>query len=415
MTRSIISTQPLDVGLSQHWPIHDLISEFFSNFDMTVGLARESENTGESARDRNLVMIYFTLCRALDIAATRACPAYGYPGKAILSHSLLAIVIGLLPNLSSLSFSEYVRTPDVYFSVFQSMNVSLSKLKQLSCTITLERAFDLVEVASNLEELHIHHLSEFHGIVPRLPKLRVLRILRLQVPLFHCDVVERMVEACEGGLREFTYYQHHTAEEFRAMRSNLARMVSANSLYSITGSTAEVVSAAWEDVPDLTQCLDKHKNSLTRLDLDVQQKQIQGSDISSLADYVHTDTLTISPWYGNTWCLPPGNTKGLEWLLPCNLRVLRIRSPCPVPLWWPFMEKLLDLAEFLRSTNKSRLSSLEMIECAMDLNFFWARRLDEVFSEVGIEFTLIDGFDSSNMGPPWAAQRVEALHRGLYG
>ncbi|KAG5916902.1 hypothetical protein E4U42_007462 [Claviceps africana] len=392
-TRRITATRPVRAWFPPYRPARDVVAEVLP--DLTVDYCPGSgsgpgqqEHRDDGSSGEAVAIHHQAFCRALNLGAASALP----PRSSFASEALLAVVVSLLPNLSSLSLAQRSWClPNIYHSVVNPMRASLPQLRHLSCTVTFQRLPDLVHAAPDLVELHLHDLQGHRGPVPRLPKLRVLRIMLHTDPVRPPAFVEAVVDACEGRLRDFTYYQHHASREVEAMRSTSHVLLGNHS------DANDIWTAPEWDVPDLERCLARHKQSLTRLELDVQQRRVRAG-LPTLEDYDSVDTLTISPWYAHPWCRAAATSTnarpGLESLLPRNLRVLRVRLNWTSSLCRHLLEMLLALAETLHKTGKSRLSSLRVVECAVLVDVDWIKRLQEAFSRVAIQFKTADDLHS---------------------
>ncbi|KAG6003156.1 hypothetical protein E4U21_002310 [Claviceps maximensis] len=365
-TQRITSIRGIDGWTPSYKEVHDVVSRVLPNFSARSQLALTSWTQTDDAPYDDLTMISTAFLRALKIPYI-----YADSEKSFVSNALLAIVIGLSPRLSSLSLSDhYVDAPEVYNCVFDKMQVSLLRLKHIFYTVTPMYAINFVVMTAHLEELYLHDLQGFYGNVPRFPHLRVLRIYCQHRPSDGTDVVERIIEACDGELQDFAYYQYHPWLE----------------THDLLSRKSPTISAAWNDVPDLKWSLRKHRKSLKHLHLDVQQFCTVWDDIPSLANYDNVEILTISPWYANCWAFADNDTAGLQWLLPRNLRVLRLKGPLFTALWKPLLLKVAHLALFLIQTDETCLPSLTVIECSIFVYRQWFAEMIDAFSTVGIEF-----------------------------
>ncbi|KAG5916714.1 hypothetical protein E4U53_004281 [Claviceps sorghi] len=404
-TRRITSTRLLHAWFPPYQQARQVIAQVLPNFAAPVRPAvpsrheqghdgRRHPSSGENAS----LAIYLAFCQALNHPITPTIPGCEPHIEFFSSGALLAMVAGLLPNLAS--FSQAERLPcllNMYRSVFDAMHASLPRLRHFSCIGPVESLVDVVRAAPNLAELHIHDLQRFRGAVPRLPRLRALRIVLPVERAGSLHLVESILDACEGGLRDFAYYQYHPSRQVEANRSVR---------YSLLGTSSTdndiFTDPEWE-VPDLEGCLGRHKASLARLDLDVQQRPTREGGIPTLTDYDNVDTLTISPWYADYWYrVTAANTTvygpwGFESFLPRNLRVLRLRLPWTSALCRHLLEMLLALADSLHATDRSSMPSLQVVECVSLVDTDWRERLHEAFSRAGIQFKTAYEFWSSHV------------------
>ncbi|KAL2683375.1 hypothetical protein Neosp_007845 [[Neocosmospora] mangrovei] len=189
------------------------------------------------------------------------------PGRRWMNAEMVAMLIALMPNLDYISLQGNYRWPThgLPHSALPALGVSSLPLKTLDLAIG---GNPIIQVASGLETLNLHHHSFNGSPIPEMPKLKTLRVTDC---LVSTKSLQELLAACTGSL---------TAFEFEAKID--------------PGSFNPFASGPASDhfqFEEAIECLEGHKDTLKVLHLDLANRGFEMSKIPDDFDLKHFSVL----------------------------------------------------------------------------------------------------------------------------
>ncbi|KAJ4129715.1 hypothetical protein NW754_003998 [Fusarium falciforme] len=268
----------------------------------------------------------------------------------------LAILIAQTPHLEYLSLQGDNRWPSCGLakSSLSALRVSNLPLKTLDLGIG---GYPIIELAPGLETLNLHQYTlHFGHSIPNMPSLRTLRVtdaLMLAVTL------QKLLDACTGGLVAFEY--EAAKDETQGLRGGHFQP------------------------SDAIEFLDKHKNTLQVLHLDLSKRDVQMRKIPpelSLKEFPTLKHVFINsiPLFGFVQKREQNvDSRVLIRLLPPSIASLTIEKNH----YRNFVkEALFDLADW-KSQNPGEFPNLTWVACRPKIK---SSTLASLFQAVGVNF-----------------------------
>ncbi|UPK92099.1 hypothetical protein LCI18_003034 [Fusarium solani-melongenae] len=276
----------------------------------------------------------------------RAMTEGSFPGRRWVNAELVSILIAQTPHIEYLSLQGDNQWPSCGLptSSLPALGVSNLPLKMLDLGIG---GYPIIELAPNLETLNLHQYTlHFGSSIPNMPNLRTLRVtdsLMLDVTL------QKLLDACTGGLVTFEY------------------------------------EAAKDETQDAIQALDKHKSTLQVLHLDLSKRDVQMRKIPrevSLKEFSTLKHVFINsmPLFGFVQKSDQNiDSEVLIRLLPRSLVSLAVQKNH----YRNFVkEALLGLANW-KSRNPGEFPNLNWVACGPKMK---SSALASLFKAVGVDF-----------------------------
>ncbi|KAI8717094.1 F-box domain-containing protein [Fusarium sp. LHS14.1] len=189
------------------------------------------------------------------------------PGRRWMNAELVAMLIALMPNLDHISLQGNYRWPThgLPHSALPALGVSSLPLRTLDLAIG---GNPIIQLASGLETLNLHHHS-FHGSpIPEMPNLKTLRVTDC---LVSAKSLRELLASCTGSLTAFEFEAKIDPGSFNPFA---------------LGPPSDHFQFS-----EAIECLERHKGSLRVLHLDLANRGFEMTKIPDDLDLKHFSVL----------------------------------------------------------------------------------------------------------------------------
>ncbi|WAO90232.1 F-box domain-containing protein [Fusarium falciforme] len=288
------------------------------------------------------------------------------PGRRWMNAELVAMLIALMPNLDYISLQGNYRWPThgLPHSALPALGVLNLPLKTLDLAIG---GNPIIQLASGLETLNLHQHS-FHGSpIPKMPKLKTLRVTDC---LVSTKSLQELLAACTGSL---------TAFEFEAK-------IDPGSFNPFTSGN----SSDHFQFSEAIEYLEGHKDTLKVLHLDLANRGFEMSKIPDDLDLKHFSVLehvflNSTVLFGHVPIAREHEVdhQVLMRLLPASIISLTARNDSR---WTSCLEEALLTLAGWKSQDPQQFPNLKSIQS--DIISMGTKSLVSLFGAVGVEFDI---------------------------